>query len=104
MKLVVIGYQTCEYYIDITDKLGQAAIEFDTIIAKDHQDLMFKVYKLGFNKKLAGVYGSTSPQVFFKLNKDVLWCLGGHDDTIRFGIIKIKEMIENDKKHEQIKY
>ena len=101
MKLVVIGYQTCGYYTDIMDKLG---INFDTIVAKDHKDLMFKVYELGFNRKLAGRYGFTSPQVFLKLNKDILWCLGGHDDTIKFGILKIKEMIENDKKHEQLKY
>jgi len=104
MQLVVIGYKTCEYYIDITDKLTKEGIQFDTIIAKDHGDLMCKVYKIGFNRKLTGVYGFTSPQVFLKMNKDILWCIGGHDDTLRFGLLKMKEMIENDKKHGQIKY
>ena len=72
MKLVVIGYQTCGYYTDIMDKLGQVGINFDTIVAKDHKDLMFKVYELGFNRKLAGRYGFTSPQVFLKLNKGTI--------------------------------
>ena len=102
MQLVVIGYKTCGYYIDITDKLTQAGIRFDSIIAKDHKDLVCKVYELGFNRKLVGVYGFTSPQVFLKINKDILWCIGGHDNTIKFGLLKMKEMIENDKKNEQI--
>jgi len=104
MNLVVIGYKTCKYYIDIQQTLNDNNINYISIVAKDHQDLMCKVYEIGFNRKLVGKYGFTSPQVFLKMNDNVLWCFNGHDDTIEFGVQNIKEIINKSKKNKPIKY
>ena len=85
MKLIVVGYEWCQYFLDTCAELSSVNIPFTPVVVADASNLKSKVHEIRRLHPVRGIYGTTSPQIF-RVEPDVVVAIGGHDDLENIGL------------------
>jgi hypothetical protein len=80
-----VGYKWCHFFQSACDAFESANIEFVKNAFEERPEFISEINILCKGCIYVGMPGSTSPQIFKKIDNKIC-CLGGYDDLQRLGV------------------
>ena len=90
----IIGYRWCHFFQAACSDFVQANIPFVKHVVIEKSDLLSEISNLCENVTFTGSNGTTSPQIFRKMN-GAIFCVGGYDDLCSIGIENLSSCPES---------